>query len=136
MERVHAERHLDLDGGDIDPAIAFAGDAQDLQEMLGNLLDNACKWARTGVAVHATTQSAADSPRLLLQVDDDGPGIAPERRAQVMARGARLDESVPGSGLGLAIVQDLAELYGGQLTLGESPLGGLRATLLLPGVRA
>ncbi|BDI07375.1 sensor histidine kinase [Sphaerotilus microaerophilus] len=136
MDRVHAERHLDLDGGDIAPGLAFAGDAQDLQEMLGNLLDNACKWARTGVAVRASLEPGPAGARLRLQVDDDGPGIPPERRAEVMARGARLDESVPGSGLGLAIVQELAQLYGGQLTLAPSPSGGLRVTLDLPGARA
>jgi signal transduction histidine kinase len=136
MDRVHAGRHLDLDGGEIDPGLAFAGDAQDLQEMLGNLLDNACKWARTGVALRASLEPGLAGTRLRLQVDDDGPGIPPERRAEVMARGARLDESVPGSGLGLAIVQELAQLYGGQLTLASSPSGGLRVTLELPGARA
>jgi signal transduction histidine kinase len=104
--------------------------------MLGNLLDNACKWARGLVRVSvASVASVGDGPvrQVLLVVEDDGPGIEPDHRAAVVARGARLDESVPGSGLGLAIVQELAGLYGGHLTLGTSPLGGLRAELRLPG---
>jgi signal transduction histidine kinase len=83
----------------------------------------------------ASVASVGDGPvrQVLLVVEDDGPGIEPDHRAAVVARGARLDESVPGSGLGLAIVQELAGLYGGHLTLGTSPLGGLRAELRLPG---
>lgn len=141
MARVHAERPLRLDAGAPDPGIAFAGDAQDLQEMLGNLLDNACKWARQQVSVQVrlepgpTGRAGSTGATLLLQVDDDGPGIAAERREAVLARGTRLDESVPGSGLGLAIVQELAQLYGGQLALAASPAGGLRVTLRLPGAR-
>ncbi|MCK6425739.1 MAG: ATP-binding protein [Burkholderiaceae bacterium] len=141
MARVHAERPLRLDAGAPDPGIAFAGDAQDLQEMLGNLLDNACKWARQQVSVQVrlepgpTGLAGSTGATLLLQVDDDGPGIAAERREAVLTRGTRLDESVPGSGLGLSIVQELAQLYGGQLELAPSPAGGLRVTLRLPGAR-
>ena len=96
--------------------------------MLGNLVDNACKWARQTVRLGAT----AEGHWLRLVVDDDGPGIAPERREAALARGTRLDESVPGSGLGLAIVQELAGLYGGGLALEPAPGGGLRAVLRLP----
>jgi len=123
----------------VPPDCAFAGDAQDLQEMLGNLIDNACKWAHRSVAVRVTLLPAADgaappspAPRLCLQVDDDGPGIDPAGRETALARGGRLDEAVPGSGLGLSIVQELAQLYGGQLQLLRAPAGGLRAQLELP----
>ncbi|WP_395699885.1 ATP-binding protein [Aquabacterium sp.] len=129
MSRVHAERGLQWQVVPIDPALAFAGEGEDLHEMVGNLLDNAGKWARQRVSVEAARLAAAGAPVLRIRIDDDGPGIAAERRLQALTRGARLDESVPGSGLGLAIVHELAGLYGGQLTLGDSPGGGLRAEL-------
>lgn len=132
MERVHAARQLDLAWEPSAVGLRFAGEAQDLQELLGNLLDNACKWASGAVRVSAASVDDGPMPQLLLAVEDDGPGIEAGQRAAVVARGARLDESVPGSGLGLAIVQELAGLYGGRLTLGTSPLGGLRAELRLP----
>jgi signal transduction histidine kinase len=132
MERVHADRGVELAW--IPPAqpLFFAGEVQDLQEMLGNVLDNACKWARR--TVHVSAAASQDGPhcRLSIVVDDDGPGIEADRRAAVIGRGARLDESVPGSGLGLAIVQELVGLYGGSLALEASPLGGLRVALALP----
>lgn len=139
MARVHAERGLDLRCEVIAPDLHFAGEAQDLQEMVGNLLDNACKWARHTVRLQATATAGAHGPRLHIGIEDDGPGIAPERRAAVLARGTRLDESVPGSGLGLAIVQELVDLYGGRLSLvASTPTpegGGLRIDLELPGGR-
>ncbi len=101
---------------------------EDLDEMLGNLLDNACKWARGSVVV----SSAADTGRCTITVDDDGPGLAPGLRDVVLQRGVRADEAAPGSGLGLAIVRDLAELYGGTIALSDSPQGGVRARLELP----
>src|SRR5262249_9172087 len=101
---------------------------QDLEEMLGNLIDNACKWARARVAVNVR----ADSDRVLVTIDDDGPGLPGEKRAAVFHRGTRFDESVPGTGLGLAITRDIAELYPGSVGLEDSPLGGLRAVLTLP----
>ena len=117
---------IEIDG----PAeLAFAGEREDLQEMLGNLMENACQWARKAVRVRATV---TDDGRLLLAIDDDGPGLPAARRAEVLARGARLDESRPGSGLGLAIVADMAELYAGDLSLRDSDLGGLSARLTLP----
>ncbi len=106
----------------------FAGEAQDLEEMVGNLLDNACKWAKRRVTV--TSRSSGD--RVAILVDDDGPGLPAERREEVFERGRRLDQSVPGSGLGLAIVRDLAEIYGGRVGLEDSPDGGLRVWLELP----
>jgi signal transduction histidine kinase len=136
MSRVHAERGLRIDTAAVVPGLAFAGEAQDLQEMLGNLLDNACKWARAAVRVTAQRLPGPDAVRLLVAVEDDGPGIAAAQREQALARGARLDESTPGSGLGLAIVRELAGLYGGQVSLGRSELGGLRVELRLPDVPA
>ena len=96
--------------------------------MLGNLVDNACKWAKTRVEI----ASALEAERVVITVDDDGPGLDPSLRESVLQRGVRADEAAPGSGLGLAIVADLVELYGGAIALGASPLGGLRATLELP----
>jgi signal transduction histidine kinase len=131
MTKVHAERALRLDCTDIPADWAFAGEEQDLQEMLGNLLDNACLWARTRVRVEARL----DGGRLEVAVEDDGPGIAPEQRQAVLARGVRLDEATPGSGLGLAIVADLVALYGGALALEAGSAGGLLARISLPAVR-
>ncbi len=96
--------------------------------MLGNLLDNACKWAAHEVAV----QVERKGDRLRLSIDDDGAGLNAEERAAVLGRGRRLDERVPGSGLGLAIVTDIALLYGGTLTLERAAAGGLSARLDLP----
>jgi signal transduction histidine kinase len=106
----------------------FAGEAQDLSELLGNLLDNACKWAAGKVRIAA----ARANDRLKVEIGDDGPGIAAEQRAKALQRGGRLDERTPGSGLGLTIALDLATLYGGSLTLGKSALGGLKVELDLP----
>jgi signal transduction histidine kinase len=106
----------------------FAGEAQDLSELLGNLLDNACKWAAGKVRIAA----ARANDRLKVEIGDDGPGIAADQRAKALQRGGRLDERKPGSGLGLTIALDLATLYGGSLTLGQSALGGLKIELDLP----
>jgi len=131
MQRIHAQREITITVPQPWPAaLAFRGEAQDLQEMLGNLLDNACKWAAHRVEVRAH----ADGDLLTITLDDDGPGLVAERRDAVLQRGVRADEQVPGSGLGLAIVDDLARLYGGQVALQDSPLGGLRAALTLPAV--
>ena len=127
MQRIHADRDLEI-AVDSPPALDFRGERQDLEEMLGNLLDNACKWSNGRVRLAA---ARADG-RLRLTIDDDGPGLAPALREQVLERGARLDETKPGSGLGLAIVRDIARLYGGEVELESSPLGGLRAALDLP----
>jgi signal transduction histidine kinase len=128
MGKLHAGRGLDLAASDLPAGAAFAGEEQDLQEMLGNLLDNACRNARRVVRVTAQHEGR----QLHITVDDDGPGIAPDQRAAVLQRGVRLDESTPGSGLGLAIVVELAQLYGGALALESSEAGGLSARLRLP----
>lgn len=125
--RLHADRGLSIDVH-ADADHVFRGQREDLDEMLGNLLDNACKWARSRVAI----ESSASDHIVAISVDDDGPGLDASMREAVLHRGVRADEAAPGSGLGLAIVRDLAELYGGSIALGPSPLGGLRATLQLP----
>ncbi len=127
MSKIHSERALVFETQIEDGAI-FAGDAEDLEEMLGNLIDNACKWARTRVTVTTRLQRQ----ELQIEIEDDGPGIPREQQALGIERGQRFDESTPGTGLGLAIVSDLATLYGGALALDSSPLGGLRARLQLP----
>ena len=128
MRRIHVERNLELVLRAHAAPLAFRGEEQDLQEMLGNLLDNACKWASRRVELAL----AVAGRELLVTLDDDGCGIAGDERARVMSRGQRADEQVPGSGLGLAIVDDLARLYGGRIELADSPLGGLRVVLALP----
>ncbi|MGP9804161.1 sensor histidine kinase [Paracoccus sp. NSM] len=109
--------------------LAFAGERQDLEEMIGNLAENAVKWGASRIGIHATRQG----DRLRLRIEDDGPGMSPDRAPRALVRGARLDEQgPPGAGLGLAIVADLAALHGGSLDLGRSAWGGLAATLDLP----
>ncbi|MEO8544131.1 MAG: sensor histidine kinase [Burkholderiaceae bacterium] len=132
MDKVHAGRALQLHCDPVGADIAFAGEEQDLQEMLGNLLDNACKWARHAVQVQADVVTIGDGVVLQITVQDDGPGIAPEQRDAVLARGVRIDESVPGSGLGLAIVGDLVRLYAGSLTMDSPACGGLLVRVRLP----
>lgn len=130
LRRIFAERSIDI-AVDVDPHDVFQGERQDLEEMLGNLLDNACKWAQSQVRVRSERADGA----LRLIVEDDGPGIPETQLDEVLERGRRLDESTPGSGLGLCIVHNLTELYSGSLTLARSSLGGLAATLSLPGAR-
>jgi signal transduction histidine kinase len=114
----------------------FRGERQDFEEMVGNLLDNAGKWARGRVVIRLEpappTETENATPSFLVHVDDDGQGLPADLRNTALLRGGRLDESKPGSGLGLSIVVDLARLYGGSLELNDGPLGGLRATLCLP----
>jgi signal transduction histidine kinase len=131
LERLYADRALAIT---VDaPADAAARvPAEDLEEMLGNLLDNACKWARSRVSVTATLQPS----RIVIDVDDDGTGLDPTMRDRVLRRGVRADEGAPGSGLGLAIVRELVEAYGGAIALDRSPVGGVRARLLLPAQRS
>lgn len=114
--------------------LRFRGEKQDFEEILGNLLDNAFKWAASRVEVSLEGAKAVDDEKMALLIDDDGPGLPDGARAEVLKRGRRLDEATPGSGLGLSIVVDLAKLYGGELTLQRSPLGGLRARLVLPSI--
>lgn len=131
MQVVHADRGVRIGLPPGACPLAFAGEMQDLQELLGNLIDNACKWARTRVDI-GWSDRQGDGQWLCLTIDDDGPGIAPQRREAVLDRGVRLDESVPGAGLGLHIAADLAGLYRGHLILEDAPRGGLRVRLELP----
>jgi signal transduction histidine kinase len=134
MEKIYQGRDLAIEVEAATDA-HFRGERQDLEEMVGNLVDNACKWAQSRVAVEAALEPRAEAPGgrvIRLVVDDDGPGLSPTEREQVARRGQRLDESKPGSGLGLSIVVELAALYGGTLVLGAAPIGGLRAELTLP----
>ena len=134
MEKLHRERDVAI-ALDMAEQAHFRGEQQDLEEMVGNLVDNACKWAQSRVAIEVVADRFEDDgrPRVRIIVDDDGPGLSPAQRAQVALRGRRLDETKPGSGLGLSIVVELAGLYGSVLTLGTAPIGGLRAELALPG---
>ncbi len=127
MRKIHADRSLSLDSA-VETNALFAGDDQDLEEMLGNLLDNACKWAAARVHV----SSAIRPGRVTITVADDGPGMSETQILLASERGQRFDSSVPGNGLGLAIVSDLVDLYGGKLRLSRSVLGGLQAELELP----
>jgi len=125
--RLHAGRGLTIDV-EVAPDQAVRTEREDLDEMLGNLLDNACKWARSRVVVRASRSGAA----VHITVDDDGPGLDPALRERVLQRGVRADQAAPGSGFGLAIVRDLAELYEGSIALESAELEGLRARLTLP----
>jgi signal transduction histidine kinase len=111
------------------PDIAFLGERQDLMEIAGNVMENACKWARSYVQVAA---EPAAPRHFVLTVEDDGPGLDPDKRHEVLRRGARLDEQIPGSGLGLSIVDELVRAYGGALELSDSALGGLKLVIRLP----
>jgi signal transduction histidine kinase len=115
--------------------VRFLGEKQDFNEMAGNLMDNACKWARSSIIVTVAPQepiSQQGEKTFQLVIEDDGPGLPEELRRVAVKRGRRLDESVPGSGLGLSIVADLSHLYRGSLSLEEAVTGGLRARLILP----
>ena len=134
LEKIHASRGV-LCEFDVDPAARFHGEPGDLQELLGNLLENAFKWARSRVLFTARTGQTAPNrrPGLRIVVEDDGPGIPPERIAHVLQRGVRGDERVQGHGIGLAIVQDIVHGYRGELHVGASEeLGGARVEVVLP----
>jgi signal transduction histidine kinase len=131
MRKVHGERGLDIQTN-VAPELRFRGEKHDLEEMTGNLFDNACKWAASRVRVSAARQDIGRRAFLCIFFEDDGPGLPEEGRHAALSRGARLDESKPGSGLGLSIVVELARIYGGTLRLDRSELGGLAAYLTLP----
>jgi signal transduction histidine kinase len=132
--KICGERGVTFSGG-APPGLRFLGERQDFEEIVGNLLDNAGKWAAREVRLEIGLESGvAGRSVLVVTIDDDGPGLAPHLRERAVARGQRLDETKPGSGLGLAIVTELTADYGGSLRLAESPLGGLRAQARLPGL--
>jgi signal transduction histidine kinase len=131
MRKVHQERDLKI-VVDQTADLRFRGEKQDLEEMIGNLLDNACKWAKSEIRLSARTVPGGRNDRLVVSIDDDGPGLTEEQRKQVLSRGKRIDQSVPGSGLGLSIVEELVRVYGGRLALESSESGGLSVKLELP----
>ena len=134
MEKIHHDRGVAIEVR-ADEMARFRGERPDLEEMIGNLVDNACKWAAARVTIDVACEPSdpqGADPVLRVVVDDDGRGLSPSEREQVAQRGRKLDETKPGSGLGLSIVVELAGLYGGELKLGTAPLGGLRAELVLP----
>jgi signal transduction histidine kinase len=134
FDKVYRDRALTFAVA-VPDGLRFRGEAQDLTDLIGNLLDNAGKWARQRVDISAARDSRLDAvgrAYFVTRIDDDGPGLNPQARTAALRRGQKLDESRPGSGLGLSIIVDLAHIYGGSLLLEDSPLGGLRATLRLP----
>lgn len=134
LQRIHADKQIRIAVTCPDAAM-FQGEKHDLEEMLGNLLDNACKWSNGKVRLQVEltpAQTRTGRRRLKISVEDDGPGLNADQRARIGKRGLRLDETKPGSGLGLSIVIDMAQSYRGGLTLHEAPLGGLKAVLDLP----
>lgn len=128
MPRIHRGKDLDI-VLERSEGLVFRGEKRDLEEMIGNLIDNACKWCAGEVAI---TVRRFGLHKMQIHIDDDGPGLPPEKYDDVLKRGLRLDETTPGSGFGLAIVNDLAQAYRGSLILNKSPKGGLRTTLDLP----
>jgi signal transduction histidine kinase len=128
MQRLHGDRQIDWQVN-IPEELHWRGEQTDFEEMLGNLLDNAGKWARSRVVVTA----AREHHEIVIEIADDGPGLSPAQLRETGVRGQRFDESVEGSGLGLAITGDIAETYGGELTLDRASVGGLLAALRLPG---
>ena len=130
LTRVFADRKLSIEV-DVPAGVVFRGHREDLEEIVGNLTENACKWAAGRVRISA--RNAEDS--LVLSVEDDGPGMAPEQAAEAARRGKRLDEKAPGWGLGLSIVSDLVEVNGGEMTFSRAQLGGLSVSIRLPGAR-
>jgi signal transduction histidine kinase len=132
LERIFRDKGVEIDWDAADD-LYFQGERQDLLEIAGNAMENACKWGRARVRVRA---ESAGEERLRLTVEDDGPGLPEEARDAALRRGERLDESAPGSGLGLSILHELARAYGGDLKLDSSSLGGLRLEVVLPRAEA
>lgn len=134
LERINRDKGLSI-AIDCAPGLKFRGERQDLEEMVGNLLDNACKWANRSVHLIAQPSpepAAAGRSFLTIAVEDDGPGLPSDKRAEALKRGQRLDETKPGSGLGLSIVAETAAMYNGGIELADAAPGGLRAVLRLP----
>ncbi len=132
LERVFQSKDVEIDWRAPDE-LGFLGERQDLQEILGNLIENACKWCKRRVRVSAGSSGLG---QMIVVVEDDGPGLPEDQRETAMKRGQRMDEDAPGSGLGLSIVDDLTRAYGGRLTLAASDMGGLKAILELPAAEA
>lgn len=136
MEKLNLDKQIEFQMNE--PDIIFIGEKEDIEEIAGNLLENACKWARTRIVIRCTIakENAVSAnmihPMFDLSVEDDGPGLSTQQRNDALKRGKRLDESKPGTGLGLSIVADMVGEYGGNICLSESRMGGLCVTLTLP----
>ena len=130
LERIYRDKDIDF-GYKIEKGLMFRGEKRDLEEMAGNLLDNACKWTKSRVELRAYSLDSSDG-ELIITVIDDGPGVAENQYEEALKRGARLDEATPGTGFGLAIVDDLAKAYKGSLALDRSKWSGLKVSLILP----
>ena len=115
-----------------DTEIVFSGEAEDLEEIVGNLLENAGKWAKSTVNVTCGIDDSRTRPMFYISIEDDGPGVPEDKYADALKRGIRLDEATPGTGLGLSIVTDMTEEYGGEIALARAGLGGLSVTVHLP----
>jgi signal transduction histidine kinase len=136
LERINRDKGVTITVA-APPGLRFRGERQDLEEVVGNLMDNACKWSKSKVEArgHLVAEPGEDGRRWLeIEVDDDGPGLRPEQRATALKRGQRLDETKPGSGLGLNIVTETVAMYGGKVELDDAAMGGLRVRLRLPAV--
>jgi signal transduction histidine kinase len=136
LQRINRDKNLTIKV-EAPATLRFRGERQDFEEMVGNLMDNACKWAKSQIIVKATQLPATGEDGrswLNVAVDDDGPGIPAEKRAEALKRGRRLDESKPGSGLGMSIIVETAGMYSGKVELAQAELGGLRANLQLPSI--
>jgi signal transduction histidine kinase len=134
LTKIYEERGIEI-SMTCPAQVKFLGEKHDFEEMVGNLLDNACKWAKGSVALKVIRRNDPTKPggkRLVIFIDDDGPGLTQSKREAALPRGHRLDESKPGTGLGLSIVSELAHVYRGTFKLKVAPLGGLRARLELP----
>jgi len=132
MDKLHSDKSLQIKITCNEPAPIFNGEGHDLQEMIGNVLDNACKWAKSIVNIRISKKENF----VEICIEDDGVGLDPSKYDSALKRGIKLDEITPGSGLGLSIVSELAELYGGKVSLNQSPIGGLSITLVLPSVHS
>lgn len=132
LERVFEAKGVEIDWRAPDE-LGFRGERQDLQEILGNLMENACKWSKRRVRISAGPTGLG---QMVVVVEDDGPGLPEGQREAALQRGMRMDETTPGSGLGLSIVVELTRAYGGRITLGDSDIGGLKAMLELPAAEA
>jgi signal transduction histidine kinase len=128
LEKIFQDKIREIEW-DCPEGLHFLGERQDLLEIVGNVMENACKWCVGHVRVGAAAQSAR---QFAVTVEDDGPGLPADRRQEVLRRGTRLDERTPGTGLGLAIVDELVRAYGGGLALETSAWGGLKVTMTLP----
>src|SRR5262249_10943494 len=128
LERIFRDKGVEIDW-DAPDDLYFQGERQDLLEIVGNVMENACKWSKRHVRVAAAPSGAGE---LTVVIDDDGPGLPEDQREAALKRGARLDELTPGSGLGLSIVDELAKAYGGAIRLEAGEMGGLKAEIRLP----